>query len=278
MVDTSDLVSRCAPYPNEFKTLRALVRSAVNIGFAYFRMPNEVDFIVPLINRHRPKAAGTLNQLLNEDNSQRIVEMKSNPDTMRLFTCIIDFDVSTNRMIDALRPRQPYGQEEWRDSGPMPQSEPEAPVHVNAAASSSASTPSPATAAGASAPAPRESLILRVPMQSRNQESKRVVATTPKVACDSFIRPTPTLPIFCSASWTSVSASTSDRTLSWTPISLTPVMLGTPLQLPTVLTSPKRQLRADRASPARSTTPEPGWQCFGDQWGFVNSPNARTAA
>ncbi|MCP6726248.1 hypothetical protein NL526_29760, partial [Klebsiella pneumoniae] len=57
---------------------------------------------------------------------QRIIDMKANPDMMRLFNCFIDFGVDSNMIIDALRPRQPYGQDDWRDSGPVPQMEFEA--------------------------------------------------------------------------------------------------------------------------------------------------------
>lgn len=62
-----------------------------------------------------------MNKLLAEDNCQRVTGMKVNPDMMRMFTCFIDMSVYSNVMIDAMRVRQLYGQEDWKDSGPMPQ-------------------------------------------------------------------------------------------------------------------------------------------------------------
>lgn len=101
MVDTCKLVSMCAPYPDEFETFRDPVSSAVNIALAFLRMPDEVELMVPCINHNGPKAVGTLNRLLNEDNCQRLVKMKSNLYMMRLFTCYINFGADANLMIDA---------------------------------------------------------------------------------------------------------------------------------------------------------------------------------
>lgn len=56
---------------------------------------------------------------------------------IRLFTCLINFGVDSNKIIDALCPGL-YGQEDWRDCGLMPQIEYKAAAVVTAAASSSA--------------------------------------------------------------------------------------------------------------------------------------------
>lgn len=134
LLNTCDLGNACAPYPDEFETVRDPVRSAFNVALASFRMPDEVELMVPWINYHGTRAVSSLNKLLNEGNCQRINEIKSNPDMMRSVTFFIDFGVDLNMIIDALRPLQPYGQEDWRDSGPMPQTKSEAVADVNVAA------------------------------------------------------------------------------------------------------------------------------------------------
>lgn len=157
LLDSHDLVGSCAPYLEHFGAVNAQVRSAVNIALASFRMPDEVELMVPWINYHDTLAVNTLSRMLNDH--QRIFYMKANPDMMRLFTCFIDFDVDSNMIIDVLSPRQPYGKEDLRNSAPVPQFEFEAATEAFASESSSASAPASASAS-ASTPATRKFFIL----------------------------------------------------------------------------------------------------------------------
>lgn len=47
LLDMSYLVTQCATYFKKFQTPRQPVRAAVNIALASFRMPNEVELMVP---------------------------------------------------------------------------------------------------------------------------------------------------------------------------------------------------------------------------------------
>lgn len=112
LLDSRELILQYAAYPEGFETVRPMVRDAVNIAMASLRMQYEVELMVPWINQKGNKSIDALRRELNENGSQRIKNLKSDPDMMRLVTCFIDFSVNDDILKDALRPRQPYSQQQ----------------------------------------------------------------------------------------------------------------------------------------------------------------------
>jgi len=155
LLDTRDLASAITAYSEEFEAARPPVRAATNIALASLRMPDETELMVPWINHHGAKSIESIRKEMAEGDGRRIKQLRADPDRMRLFSCFLDFGVSDELMADALRPRQPYGQEEWTDYGNEEEEAAEAAggsARVPAPSSSASATSS---SASATAPAPK---------------------------------------------------------------------------------------------------------------------------
>jgi hypothetical protein len=179
LLDTRELASATSAYSEEFETARPPVRAATNIALASLRMPDETKLMVPWINHHGAKSIESIRKEMTESDGRRIKQLRANPDNMRLFSCFLDFGVSDELMEDALRPRQPFGQEEWTDYGNEAE-------EAAGAAGSSALVPAPSSSASATsssvsapAPAPKIASSTASASTSSKQRNWEPVSMTP---------------------------------------------------------------------------------------------------